>query len=278
MKQIQGDVIKSVRTVSNYEQSLSKLGDWAKYHNHGDLRTMTPQTATAYLDERSEYVSQSTLDMDRQAIQAMMVHVTHELSPNNTLPRIISELELSQSSRAYTSDQIHLISNSQSDRHSLSTEIAHSAGLRAHELITIQPIQDAPPDKRPALESKFDGRDGERYTVTGKGGLTREIVIPNTLVQRLEEQKFNIPQKITDRGIHYKQYYDIGAGQRWSNSFSAASNRALGWSNGGHGLRHSYAQERMGELTNNMQRSKALETVSQEMGHFRPEITEVYLR
>ncbi|MDF5425801.1 site-specific integrase, partial [Vibrio parahaemolyticus] len=50
------------------------------------------------------------------------------------------------------------------------------------------------------------------------------------------------------------------------------------WSTGAHGLRHSYAQERMSELQKNMTYEKALEVVSQEMGHFRPDITEVYLR
>ena len=61
-------------------------------------------------------------------------------------------------------------------------------------------------------------------------------------------------------------------------SVSAASERALGWSTGAHGLRHSYAQERMAELQASLSRDAALTTVSQEMGHFRPEITETYLR
>ena len=48
---------------------------------------------------------------------------------------------------------------------------------------------------------------------------------------------------------------------------------------GAHGVRHSYAQERMSELQKSgMTRDSALEIVSQELGHFRPEITEVYLR
>ncbi|RCS56703.1 site-specific integrase, partial [Brachybacterium sp. JB7] len=62
-------------------------------------------------------------------------------------------------------------------------------------------------------------------------------------------------------------------------AFTRASQRGLGWSNGAHGVRHSYAQERMGELQRSgLAYRDALETVSQEMGHFRPAITEVYLR
>jgi len=82
-----------------------------------------------------------------------------------------------------------------------------------------------------------------------------------------------------DREINYLQRYDIGGGHKWSCSFSKASSRTLFFSNGGHGLRHSYAQERMDELKGlGLSRQVALETVSQELGHFRAEITEVYLR
>ena len=102
--------------------------------------------------------------------------------------------------------------------------------------------------------------------------------MPHDLAARLEATRRDEPERITDRGIHYQSHYAIGGGQRWSNSVSAASERVLGWSTGAHGLRHSYAQERMNELQYSLNRERALETVSQEMGHFRPEITETYLR
>ncbi|MFM5075667.1 site-specific integrase, partial [Aeromonas hydrophila] len=121
-------------------------------------------------------------------------------------------------------------------------------------------------------------RDGVIYTVHGKGGLVREVLVPHALAERLEAVHLDAPQAITDRGIYYQSHYDTGGGQRWSNSVSAASERVLGWSTGAHGLRHSYAQERMAELQASLSRDAALTTVSQEMGHFRPEITETYLR
>lgn len=82
-----------------------------------------------------------------------------------------------------------------------------------------------------------------------------------------------------DRGVYYIQKYDIGGGRSWSQSFSAASKRQLGFSNGAHGLRHSYVQGRMKEL---MLRGnffdEAKQTVAQEVGHFDQDTTEVYLR
>ena len=107
----------------------------------------------------------------------------------------------------------------------------------------------------------------------------REVVLPSRLAERLEERKREKPRQVTDRGVRYTQHYDLGGGMAWSVSFSTASKRALGWSTGAHGLRHRYAQERLDELQDEGHvYADALGAVSQEMGHFRPDITEVYLR
>jgi integrase len=99
------------------------------------------------------------------------------------------------------------------------------------------------------------------------------------LANRLEARRLTEPIQVTDRGVHYTQRYDLGAGRTWSQSFSAASKRELGFSNGAHGLRHSYAQNRMQELQRSgMLYDKAKGTVAQEVGHFDKETTEAYLR
>lgn len=280
MKQLQGLHLRSVGTVRNYEQALTRVCEWTQQEKIRDgLRAMTPEMAARYLEQRGQEVGQKTLDMERQAMQAMMQHVSAQLPPGERLPVIKSELEQVLAARAYTPEQIGLIAASQAEKNALSTQIAHAAGLRAHELFTLRPITERGPDERPALDSKFQGREGRLYTVEGKGGLCREVMLPAALAARLEALRLDAPAQITDRGVHYQTHYAINGGQRWSSSVSAASNRALGWSTGAHGLRHSYAQERMAELQHGgLTRSQALETVSQEMGHFRPEITEVYLR
>lgn len=103
----------------------------------------------------------------------------------------------------------------------------------------------------------------------------REVALPD----RLEARRREKPKTVTDRGIHYTQHYDLGGGLRWSRSFGAASQRALGWLTGAHGLRHAYAQEHLDELQRDGHiYNSALEIVSQEMGYFRAGITEVYLR
>lgn len=282
MKQLQGNVIKSVGTVRNYEQALTQVCNYVKTEriSKDGLQGITPNDAITYLEKRGQEVGQKTLDMERQAMQMMMQHVTHKLEPTERLPVIQSEQETSLTSRSYTPEQIKLVTERQNERNALATKISYQAGIRAHELLTLQKLEKNPADQRPATEQKFTGRAGGTvaYSVHGKGGLTREIRIPEALSKQLEARAIE-PLKVTDRGVNYVQHYDVAGGQRWSNSFSNASTQALGWSRGGHGLRHSYAQERMNELqSTGLSQEIALETVSQELGHFRPEITKVYLR
>jgi integrase len=279
MRTIQGTHIKSVGTVRNYEEALSRVAQYVNQALSIGLREITPEQALSYLEQRSEEVGQKTLDMERQAIQAMMHFTSKKLPLDVRLERVKSEHEQILKSRAYTPEQVRLISTAQQSQNALSTQIAYAAGLRGHELFTLRRIEERAPSDRPALDTKFQGRDGDRYTVHGKGGLVREVCIPRPLAEQLEAKRFTEPRTVTDRGINYQQHYDIGAGKSWATSFSSAATRTLGWSEGAHGVRHSYAQERMYELQNaGMTRSLALEVVSQEMGHFRPDITETYLR
>jgi len=261
--------IDSVRSLGNFEERLTVIAQTLKDAKLPSINNLTPELATQYLSDRAAEVHQSTLNMERQAMQHLL---------GEKLPNIKSELQTIRESRAYTPEQVQIVAAHQSEKHALATEIAHAAGLRAHELLTIRPTTERAPDAREAHSGKFGGREGQSYTVEGKGGLCREIRIPDALAQRLEATRLSEPQQVTDRGVHYQQHYRISAGQRWSNSFTAASNRGCGWSRGAHGLRHSYAQERMNELQREYTYKEALQIVSQEMGHFRPEITEVYLR
>lgn len=294
MKNMQGSVLRSVGTVRNYEAALTRVAEHMREARLGALAEITPDTATAYLRQRALAVGQKTLDMERQALQSMMRHVTGQLGERETLEVIKSTASqsrstprqptlgrrLSEESRLYTREQVGLIAARQTSHNALATEIAYASGLRAHELLTLQRTHKQLADERPAHEQKFSGiREGSiSYTVHGKGGLVREVRIPVVLARRLETLRLVEPRRVTDRGIHYRQHYDLGGGQPWSKSFGAASKTALGWSKGAHGLRHTYAQGRMASLQRELTRKKALEVVSQEMGHFRPEITEVYLR
>ena len=124
---------------------------------------------------------------------------------------------------------------------------------------------------------KFAGRSGVVYTVAGKGGLVREVLLPHRLAERFEALRLDAPECVVDHRIRYLRYDDVG-GRAFGTSFSRASIEALGKSRGAHGLRHSYAHERMRELMRHAEYSLALAIVSEEIGHLRPPITWPCLR
>ena len=278
MKQIQGVHLKSVGTVRNYEQALFHVALYANQYFNCGLRTITTEQALTYLTVRAKDINQSSLNMERQAIQCMMRHVSKSLALDKTLPVIPSEKSHLLDSRTYTQDQVNLIAQHQSPHNALATQIAYTAGLRAHELLTLNHPDKQPPHERETHQYKFSLQNGVIYTVNGKGGLIREVMIPTHLAQQLEQCRLSTPTAITDRGIYYLNNYNIGGGKAWSNSFSKTSKHQLFWTRGGHGLRHSYAQKRMETLQGITSKEIALKVVSLELGHFRPEITEVYLR
>lgn len=264
--------LESVRSEKNYEGALKGVAEYLQEQKLGSLNNLDKETAELYLEMRSQEVGQKTLDLDRQAMQALV---------GEKLTVVKSELQSALKSRAYTSQQAVMVASAQTEKNSLATQIAENAGLRAHELLTLRPVEERPADThREYRNDRFTGRENVAiYTVEGKGGLCREVAIDKELASRLEERRLDEPRIVFDREVKYESHYAIGGGQNWSNSFSAASNRELGWSNGAHGLRHEFAQERMNALQGaGYEYNQALEIVSQEMGHFRAEITEVYLR
>ena len=219
-------VIKSLGTARNYKTALIKIARWSKDIGINGVQGMSIQDAYKYLDYRSEFAGQKTLDMERQAIQAMF-KLNGKLGSKETLTVIKSEKDKIKKSRAYTPAQALAISERQTRKYNLSTQIAYAAGLRAHELLTIARVSERKADSRPTLDSKWLGRKGCIYTVKGKGGLVRDVLIPNALATQLEQRRLAQPITVRDREINYLQRYNIGGGHKWSCSFSKASNRAL---------------------------------------------------
>lgn len=263
--------IHSLGTARGYGQALKGFADYLREHRLGDLPSATDQEARQYLAERSHQVGQKTLDLDRQAIQ---MHLGLRLEV------VRSDRESALSTRSYTPAQVERIASAQSETNGLATRLAYHAGLRAHELLTLRPAGErSASGHRQWSADRFAGREGVRYTVVGKGGLVREVLLTRELAAAVEARRLEEPRLVVDRGVQYVQCYTIGGGRSWSQSFSSASRRELGFSNGGHGLRHSYVQERMDELQRRgMAYEQARATVAQEVGHFAGETTEAYLR
>ena len=283
MRRLQGTRIRSVGTVRSYQERLAQVAARLSI----PLEKLTPVSAVAYLERRAAEVGQKTLDMERQAIQAMMRHVTMRMPPGSTLRVVKAHRARNLEPRAYSPSQVRLVAARQAERNALATEIVHASGIRAHELLTLgRPVEQPPDDRRAqsrltgtaAEGMKFAGRDGVVYTVVGKGGLVREVLLPRRLAERLEARRLDRPERTVDRGVRYVRRYDVGGGNAFSASFSRASRVAFGESRGAHGLRHAFAQERMRELVRHAEHRLALAIVSEEMGHLREFVTRTYLR
>ena len=266
--------IHSLRTFDKYSSSLKLAGEWAKKHNHVlHLKDITPELAQRYLEDRCvQGIAQKQLDVDRVSLQF--------ITGRNTIDRVYALNQAKKQSRAYTKPQVRMIANAQNPRNSLSTRIAKESGIRAHELLTLRRSGELKPSEhRTWSKERFMGREGVRYVVTGKGGLRREVLLSKQTANELEMHRLKEPVMVSDRGVHYQQHYDISGGNTWSKSFSEASSRVFGWSHGAHGLRHAYAQQRMQELQKlGKDYTQARNIVSQELGHFRGDVVETYLR
>jgi len=273
--------IHSIRTAQEMTRALVRAGTAIKdRYGVARLSQIAPAMAREYLQNRAEVIGQKLLDNERRALQ-MLDHSKFAMH-GVKLERIRTDAGITryQSGRAYTREQVSMIAGAQREHNALATRIAYATGLRQHELYSLRPVVErAASTHRKWSPQRFAGREGVKYTVVGKGGLIREVLIPRDLAAQLEARRLDAPIIVRDQGIRYEQRYAIGAGRGWGVSFAAAAKRAIGWQRGSHGLRHSYAQERMKELQSSgfLYRS-ALSVVSQELGHFRPEITEIYLR
>ena len=274
-----GTKIRSLGTLHAYRDALKMTATWLRDKYSLPLKVIDREKAIQYLAERAGTVTQKTLDRDRRALEMHIGHVTKD--SKFKLDNIGVTGSREKSSRTYTTDQVRDLIQTAGDRVALSIKIARLAGLRAHELHTLQPISErAVTTKRTWSSNLYAGReDWERYTVVGKGGLIREVRLPQSVARSLESKRLATPGSINDRSIKYQRHYDLIGGKKFSTRFSNLSFKTLGFSNGAHGLRHSYAVQRLTELINKgYTTSDAKLIVSQELGHFRKDVVEVYLR
>jgi len=131
IKRIQGSIVKSSGSVRNYEDAHAEA-----------LVEITPNRAIEYLYDRALEVSQSTLNMERRALELMMHEVSCLLPTNEKLPCVKSVKNEVLKSRLYTPYQAFRVCSSQKEVNALSTKLAFFAGLRAHELLTILPTSE----------------------------------------------------------------------------------------------------------------------------------------
>jgi integrase len=171
-------------------------------------------------------------------------------------------LPVFEGSRAY-SDVPTLIAAIKNDQVHLAVRILSESGSRIAEGTKITAAQ-----LRGASVDRYTGSEHGDYSFVGKGGRSNiGHLSPETYrdLQRHIEQhgSFTVSRQVVRDALK------SAAGQ---------TGQVNGYT-GAHGLRWTFAQNRMQELqSHGISRDEALAVVSSEMGHNRPEITEIYLR
>ncbi|EIO4563410.1 integrase domain-containing protein [Vibrio parahaemolyticus] len=263
-----------------YAEQIRIVSKAAHDLNVKKLRHITPAMAQNYLIQcKDRGLSQAYLSTVKIALERLVFIKNPEQRLERIEAKNKSRSTLKEIDRAYSNGQLHLILEHLSPKAQLSVLLAYNAGLRAEELLTLQRRDEAcPSPHRKWSDKRFLGREpGVRYIVTGKNGLKREVMIEEELAATLETLRLESPRLINDRNQPFRIHYDVLGGERFSSAFSKASKEALGWSHGAHGLRFSYAQRRMDEELLGLPYTEGKEIVSQELGHFREEITERYI-
>lgn len=270
--EIAGRKISSVMTEEAHKSALVVFAKWLLATSGKHLKNTSREDAVKYQAWRAGRVRQSTLSLDRQAIN-MHFHFSPPLTfAISSIPTIIED-------RAYSLSEISYLKSRASSRLAFSIGVSADAGLRSMELITIASLDCLTPSDRHWHSQRFHGREGDqKFAVHGKGGLLREVRLESSLAGQLTEFARPTKTKISHRSAILTSHYDLIAGHQFACVFGRLSKKELGFSHGGHGLRHSFAQERFLNLIYlGHEPAVALQILSEELGHFSVSNTLAYL-
>ncbi|HQR76401.1 MAG TPA: hypothetical protein PLR35_08240 [Burkholderiaceae bacterium] len=263
--------IHSIGSQRIFATNLVGFARFLEVNRAGNLKSFPLDAPEAYLYARSLRVGEGQLRSDRWALQILT---------GRRLPLFAPVRPQKLKPKAYTAEQIAAVAAHQTPLYAYSTWLAAAIGLRGMELITIGPLDQQPRDPRPTpryLHAYM--APGVLYSVTGKGGLVRTVLVPWPFVAHLEARRRPFPVIVRHEGKNLTSYYDIPGGRRWAASFTEACRRTFEKSAGAHGLRHTYTQSRIDVLLgHDVPERDAKKAVSVEIGHFRVDVVEIYLR
>ncbi len=270
------DKIFSYSTANKYRDVWKELLSFTKENfNIKDSEKLSSNHIKAYLESKiASNVKYSTFQTYASAIEKLEVALnkwSYTYNKQNTynfqdaikdLRESAKSLEHFSGTRNYDNPK-SLIGAIQDERYSIASHIQYESGARIDELYKL-------------TEKNLHGLSVDDYTkntiglveVKGKGGKVRELNLKLDTYKRLESHikqngSFELKDKTEYRNalkqaaILTNQIYDLRAS---------------------HGLRWNFAQERFRELQkNSVPYIEAIQIVSIQMGHNRPDITERYL-
>lgn len=263
--------IHSIASQRIFHNVILMFARFLEVNRAGNLKCFPNDAPEAFLYARSLRVGEAQLRADRWALQKLC---------DRKLPSYKAARPQDLKPRAFTAEQISAIAAHQTCWYAFSTWLAAATGMRGMELLTIGPPELQPRDPRPIPAHLHAFMPpGVLYTTAGKGGLVRWVLVPLPFVEPLESRRRPTPVVVRHERSYLTSYFDIPGGKAWGSSFRMACYRTFGKSAGGHGLRHTFTAERMDVFTGQgISERDAKFAISVELGHFRPDVVDLYLR
>jgi len=258
--------VYSYNTKEQYINTSIELLRYAKENfNIKDASRLTNEVVNSFLESKiASGVARATFDKYASAVEKFIVGL-NKFQEQHNLPQIsidISQtreqakemLERNIQSRAYENPQ-KLIENIKNDVFRTIAQAQLVGGFRISELNHMS-------------MQNFKG-GGVFEVLQGKGGLNREIELPQNVYNELLKLA---KQPNTSNG---KFAFDMNAYRNELKKAAEKSNQAY---TGSHGLRWNFAQSKYLELSARFGEVRALQMVSNLLGHSRSDITKHYLR
>jgi len=268
--------IYSYGTADTYLPYWKNLADFAK-KNKGikDIEKISNRTVKEFLQSKIRDINcKSTFSKISSAILKMEESLNRYSQKNGSEKsynwekivdnqREISKEKLNNSieGRGFNNPKL-VIDNLplNNENHILAAKIQHESGVRINEVSLIKKKQLSGIGKDP-----YNEKDVGIVTVKGKGGKTREVYLTPETYKSLENNVKNDDFKIA------KTSYTLAIKEA-----ALSSNQVY---TGTHDFRHKWVQDRYIELSKiGFSERQSMAAVSEEIGHVRPDITEVYLK
>lgn len=249
-------------TYHSYRAACTPLALYAR-NEYGirDIYQLTPQVVSDYLKFAVDCeVKFSTFDKNCSAIEKFcecinQANTTH--SPRQDFHSVIDQIRKGAKSELPSSDYTTRAYNNPSaiieklpTNLQIVAELQYRCGLRISDACYIN-------------KSMWNGSE---LTVHSKNGQHYTVIPPTSLASQItavvtSEGKLSVSRTVYDYQLE------------------KACNSVGEEFHGSHGFRHNFAQERMGEYTGQgISFNRALQMVSEDMSHHRPDITKIYLR
>lgn len=268
--------IYSHNTADTYKDIWHQFGNYAKAEMHlKDIEKTSATHIQTYLESRiSEGVALATIVKEAAAL-AKLENALNQYAEKHekgnkynfreaireTIKEARHELPKAKPHRAYESP-VKIIEGIQDVKHQIAARTQFESGARVHEISLVKPDQ-----LRGIGQDRATGEKCGVIEIKGKGGKIRELCVSPMTYEKISNLIETEGRFLIDKNAYradLRHACEIST-ERYS---------------GSHGLRWTYAQDRMESLqsVHGMSYEQSLCEVSRDLGHERPDITEHYLR